>query len=594
MLRRWWPEQFLSVRKCAMTKRAISVPGFVVVWFLLQLLCLSPGLAQTAADSAATKQAGVASVEQEPDVESIPPGEVIIEGRPIFKVYEPLRSLTPAERADQIAGRIVAAAKNGLITAESTHIEERSAWSEILVGDQLIMAVTELDAKMAGKSRTELSSEYAASIFQAIHTYQAEHSWRLIFRGVLKTVGLTVVLLPLLWVIRKVRFAIRRRILLRIRKSAHLARKTFWNVTIAYLGPFMLGVGALVRWLLVIALVEIYLTVTLGFFAATRAISLSMTNWVISRLELIGEAVLNYLPNLLVLIVIAIVVYYVIRLLKLIFGEIRRGSWEIPGFYPDWADPTEKLIRTVVLISALVVTFPYLPGAGSDAFKGISIFVGILLSLGSTSAVANAIAGIILTYMRSYLVGDWVQIGDATGEVVEKTVLVTRLLTPKAEIVTIPNATVMNGYVKNFSTEANKGGVIFHTTVTIGYDAPWKTVHELLVNAALATNNVLKQPAPFVLQSALNDFFVSYELNAYTSVPREMLNIFSDLHQNIQDRFNEAGVEICSPHFSSLRDGNSVTTPSRYLGPDYSPPGFRVDVRKGRSAARSENPPHAD
>jgi len=268
----------------------------------------------------------------------------------------------------------------------------------------------------------------------------------------------------------------------------------------------------------------------------------------------------------------------------------------VPGFYPDWADPTEKLIRAFVLISALVVTFPYLPGAKSDAFRGISIFVGILLSLGSTSAVANAIAGIILTYMRSYLVGDWVQVGDTTGEVVEKTVLVTRILTPKSEIVTIPNATVMNGSVKNFSTEAKKEGVIFHTTVTIGYDAPWKTVHELLVSAALDTTNVLKQPAPFVLQSALNDFFVAYELNAYTNVPKEMLNIFSDLHQHIQDRFNEAGVEICSPHFSALRDGNSITTPSEYLKPDYDAPGFRVDVRASagnHNMATAENPPHA-
>ena len=576
-----------------MTKRAISVREFAIVWLLLQLFCLAPGLAQTAASTSDANLAGVASAGQEAiEVESIPPGDVVIEGRHILRVYEPVSSLSPAQRAEQIGKRILLAAKNGVITAESTHIEERSGWSEILVGDQMIMGVTDLDAKMAGESRSALSSEYASRIFQAIQTYQTEHSWRLIFQGIFKTVGLTVILLPLLWVIRKVRFSIRRRILRRIKKSAHLARKTFWNVTIAYLGPFMLAIGALLRWLLVLAMIEIYLTVTLGFFAATREISLTMTRWVLTRLGLLGEAVLNYLPNLLVLIVIVIVVYYVIRLLRLIFGEIRRGSWEVPGFYPDWADPTEKLIRALILISALVITFPYLPGAKSDAFKGISIFVGILLSLGSTSAVANAIAGIILTYMRSYLVGDWVQIGDATGEVVEKTVLVTRLLTPKAEIVTIPNATVMNGYVKNFSTEANKAGVIFHTTVTIGYDAPWKTVHELLVNAALATNNVLKQPAPFVLQSALNDFFVSYELNAYTSVPREMLNIFSDLHQNIQDRFNEAGVEICSPHFSALRDGNSVTTPSGYRKPDYYPPGFRVDVR--RNVASTEDPPHAD
>jgi small-conductance mechanosensitive channel len=283
----------------------------------------------------------------------------------------------------------------------------------------------------------------------------------------------------------------------------------------------------------------------------------------------------DYLPNLLVLAVIVLITNYAIRLLRLIFGEIGKGELKIGGFYPDWAEPTEKLVRMLVLVLALIVAFPYLPGAKSPAFQGISIFLGLLLSLGSSSAVANAIAGIILTYMRSFLVGDWVQIGDTTGEVTEKTLLVTRILTPKAEIITIPNATVMSGSVKNYSVEAKKG-VIFHTQVTIGYDAAWRRVHQLLVDAALSTEHVVRQPPPFVLQNALNDFYVVYELNAYTDVPRLMLNIYSELHQNIQDKFNEAGVEICSPHFSSLRDGNTIAIPEQYIPADYQAPAFRT------------------
>jgi small-conductance mechanosensitive channel len=230
-----------------------------------------------------------------------------------------------------------------------------------------------------------------------------------------------------------------------------------------------------------------------------------------------------------------------------------------------------------VLVLVIIIIFPYLPGSKSPAFQGISIFVGVLLSLGSSSAVANAIAGIILTYMRSFSVGDWVKIGDTLGEVVEKNALVTRVITMKQEIITIPNATVMNGSVMNFTREAKTTGVIFHTTVTIGYDAPWKTVHKLLINAALATNHVLHTPAPFVLQTALNDFFVAYELNAYTDVPREMQFIYSDLHQNIQDKFNEAGLEICSPHFSALRDGNTIAIPEQYRPQGYTAPAFRVN-----------------
>jgi small-conductance mechanosensitive channel len=260
----------------------------------------------------------------------------------------------------------------------------------------------------------------------------------------------------------------------------------------------------------------------------------------------------------------------------MIFGEIGKGNLAFPGFYAEWAEPTSRLIRMLVLVLVVIIIFPYLPGSKSPAFQGISIFVGVLLSLGSSSAVANAIAGIILTYMRSFAVGDWVRIGDTVGEVVEKNMLVARIVTQKREIITIPNATVMNGSVMNYTREAKNGGVIFHTTVTIGYDAPWKTVHQLLIDAARATEHVLHTPAPFVLQTALNDFYVSYELNAYTDVPIEMQFIYSELHENIQDRFNEAGVEICSPHFSSLRDGNTIAIPAQNRPRGYTAPAFRV------------------
>jgi small-conductance mechanosensitive channel len=287
-----------------------------------------------------------------------------------------------------------------------------------------------------------------------------------------------------------------------------------------------------------------------------------------------------------------LVTHYAIRLIRLIFGEISKGQLKLRGFYSDWAELTEKLVRMLLLVLALIVAFPYLPGAKSPAFQGISIFLGVLLSLGSSSAVANAIAGIILTYMRSFLVGDWVQIGDTMGEVVEKTLLVTRVLTPKAEIITIPNATVMSGSVKNYSVEAKKSGVIFYTAVTIGYDAPWRTVHQLLTNAAVATAHVLPQPVPFVLQRRLDDFYVVYELNAFTDCPSQMLTIYSELHQNIQDKFNEAGVEICSPHFSSLRDGNVIAIPQQYIKPDYQPSGFRVrasEAQNGNALQEQEN-----
>jgi len=242
----------------------------------------------------------------------------------------------------------------------------------------------------------------------------------------------------------------------------------------------------------------------------------------------------------------------------------------------------------LILAAAVIVAFPYLPGSESPAFKGISVFLGVLLSLGSTSAVAHAVAGTILTYMRAFQVGDFVRIGTDVGEVMEKTLLVTRICTQKKEVVTIPNGTVLGGVVINYSAEARQKGVIFHTTVTIGYNAPWRQVHELLISAALATEGVLPEPAPFVVQTALNDFYVAYELNAYTVNPKNMQNIYSSLHQNIQDKFNEAAVEINSPHYTSLRDGNRTTIPESYLPSNYQNPVFAIQEVNGLQMSPTE------
>lgn len=562
-----------------MKKRLVSLSLALLFWVLLDSLCPMSSLAQQNFSAPPATQNQHASPEPSLPVEGVAqPAQVTIEGRgPILTVFETVGGLTPEQRAAGIKGRIVAIARSGASTL-AARLEPHEGWTAILVGDQVIMAVTNADARAAGKSRQQMATEYADKITSAIHNYQEEHSWRMILQGGLKTIVLTLVLVGVLWFIRRVRSMFYGRIEKRIVASAQPEQKSAWNIAVAYIGPIMLGIGAILRWLFILALLEAYLTISFGFFSVTRDISLTVTKWVVSQLEFLAESGLNYLPNLLIIAVIALITRYVLRLLRLFFGEIGKGNLKIRGFYPDWAEPTEDLVRMLVLVLAVVVAFPYLPGAKSPAFQGISIFLGVLLSLGSSSAVANAIAGVILTYMRSFLVGDWVQIGDTTGEVVEKNLLVTRVLTPKEEIITLPNATVMSGSVKNYSVEAKKSGVIFHTTATIGYDAPWRTVHELLIDAARATKHVLKEPAPFVLQNGLDDFYVEYELNAYTDVPREMLNIFSELHQNIQDKFNEAGVEICSPHFSSLRDGNIIAIPEQYIKANYEAPGFRVQA----------------
>jgi small-conductance mechanosensitive channel len=561
-----------------MKKTAIRVCVASVVCLLPCSHCLFAMVSQQAASQATPQAAGnvAGNAPNIAEAEAVPAGQVEIEGRPVLTVYEPIGTLTPSARAEAIAGRVLHVAQDSNILPDAIHLQPRDAWTEIVADGLMIMAVTEADAKGAGKSREELAQEDAGNIRQAVVTYRQEHSWRMLFRGAVKAAVATLVLLIAFWLVRRLSSFLRNQVGKRIRSNIIQGQKSAWHIFVGYLGPIVLTLGSILRWFVILALLEAYLTVTLSFFSATREISLTTTAWVLSQLKFLATSLVDYLPNLLLIAVITIITYYVIRLIRLISVKVREGDLSIRGFYPDWAEPTEKLIRVMVIALALVVAFPYLPGAKSPAFRGISIFLGVLLSLGSSSAVANAISGVILTYMRSFLIGDWVQIGDTMGEVIERNLLVTRLLTPKAEIIAIPNATIMSGPVKNYSIEAKKAGVILYTTVSIGYSTPWEKVHELLRSAAVATTHVLKSPEPFVLQRALNDFYVSYELNAYTDTPREVLNIFSELHQNIQNRFNDAGVEICSPHFAALRDGNAVSMPEEYLRSGSKVPGFRV------------------
>jgi small-conductance mechanosensitive channel len=326
----------------------------------------------------------------------------------------------------------------------------------------------------------------------------------------------------------------------------------------------------------VIILLDVYITFVLRQFPWTQEIAASLTGYVLAPLTHIAQGFLDYLPNIFFVAITILVTYLVTKCVHFFFNEVGRGTITLGGFQPEWADSSYKIVRFLIIAFSLVVIFPYLPGSESPAFKGVSVFLGVLLSLGSSSVISNVIAGVILTYTGAFKLGDRVKIADTVGDVLEKTLLVTRVRTIKNVDITIPNALVLGSHVINYSSSAQAFGLILNTTVTIGYDAPWRKVHEALLTAAKATEHILPLPEPFVLQTALNDFYVSYELNAYTDKSHGMARIYSALHQNIQDRFNEAGIEIMSPHFSALRDGNQTTIPTDYLPEDYHPPTFRV------------------
>ncbi|MEN8163243.1 MAG: mechanosensitive ion channel domain-containing protein [Acidobacteriota bacterium] len=302
-------------------------------------------------------------------------------------------------------------------------------------------------------------------------------------------------------------------------------------------------------------------SICLGLFSWTAHISRAFPRMVKDLFVKVGHGMVAFIPDLLMIGVICILAWYAIRLVHLVFQGIETERIRIRGFYPEWAVPTFRLVKMLMIVFAFVVAWPYLPGSESKAFQGISIFVGVLVSLGSSSAIGNIVAGIALIYMRAFKLGDMVRISDVEGIVVERSVFVTRVRTPKNVEVSIPNGKVMADQIVNFNAQVKKKGLIHHTKLSIGYDVDWRTVRDLLLTAAAKTEGVEEIPEPFVRQVELGDFSVVYELNVTIHQPHHLPKITSDLHANILDGFNEAGIEIMSPEFAALRDGNAVTIP---------------------------------
>ncbi len=304
---------------------------------------------------------------------------------------------------------------------------------------------------------------------------------------------------------------------------------------------------------LVTIFVAVYFSLPLLFsiFPITEKWATTLFGWVFTPAKSALNGVINFIPDFFTILVIYYIFKYCLQIAKFFAQQVEEGDVEINGFHADWAQPTFDIFRVLMYAFMLILVFPYLPGSSSAAFQGVSVFLGVLLSLGSSNAIANVIAGLVITYMRPFKVGDRVNIGEITGDVIEKTLLVTRIRTTKNEEVTVPNATVLSSNTTNYTsnTKSEDSGLILYTKVTMDYEVPWKKVHELLINAALKTEHVLQEPKPFVLNTSLDDFYVSYQINVYTKEAGLQNSIYSDLHQNIQDACREAGIEMIAPAY---------------------------------------------
>jgi len=509
---------------------------------------------------------------------------VSVEGNQIFLIYESIGSVTAEQRAAAVSQRVrkLIYSNDDLSTITGADSPYGTA---VMLGDKVLTIVTDEDAKHYHASRPVVANYLAARVRDAVAQGRSEHTPRFLIQASIKALVTLAIYVAIVWLIVRIG-----RWLL---KKLHSASTRIGGITIQRsqllagerIAAILINGVRLVRVLLLISLTWVFLATEFNYFPWTREHGELLLNYVVRPVRLVGLAFLNYVPNLFYIAVIVTVMYFVLRFVRSLLREVERGNIRISSFYPEWAQPTYKILRFLLIAFTAVVVYPYLPGENSPAFKGIGIFIGVLFSLGSTSAVANVVAGVILIYTRGFRVGDWVRIGDNMGEVTQQTMLATHLKTIKNEEIILPNSVILGGYVTNYSMLAENNGLVLYTSVTIGYDQPWRKIHELLIEAALKTKNILPTPAPFVLQTALDDSYVQYEINAYTDKPLLMVFTYSDLRANIQDAFFNAGVEIMSPTFHAVRDGNRTAMPREFLPPDYRPRGFRVEKDDAASAA---------
>jgi small-conductance mechanosensitive channel len=561
----------------------VEVPGGVIMSiarfpqgtrpFLLALLALSCMAPSTGAQSAVAPSASQSASEQARDPEAWPDVALVqIDGRTLFPVAG-LYTHPAAERARAIADRISKAAEARADSSDTLTFAEAELGTQIFAGDRLMLLVSEADARLEDLPRVHVASIRRMQIRQAIEAYRSERSRDRLVGAAIRAAGATVLLVVLLlllaWLRRRIGNAAQLLVRTRVKdvkiQSLEILRAESLHKAIEG------SIGA-VRVVAVLVLLFLYLNYILSLMPWTRALAHGMLGYVLDPVRTMGKGLIDYLPNLLFLTVLALLMKLVLWLLRLITTSIARGVVKLPSFHAEWAWPTYGLVRFGVVALMLVIAFPYIPGSSSPAFQGVSIFVGVLFSLGSSSLMGNLVAGYSLVYWRALRVGDRVQIGDVLGEVVEMRHMVTHLRTPKNEEVVIPNSLILSGKIVNYSSLAKERGLILHTTVGIGYEVPWRQVEAMLLVAAGRTRSLLAEPKPFVLQRGLGDFAVTYELNAYTDSPLRMLASYNELHGNILDVFNEHGVQIMTPAYEGDPPEPKVVSKENWHASPATPP----------------------
>lgn len=515
---------------------------------------------------------------------SDPPATLTFANRKILELRATIAGRPPAVRASQAAdtvGRIVEQKPDAQVT-----MRRYDQGIVLNLGDQPVVVVFAVDADpLAGETMQAKADAAAAKLTVAVReAEELRHPQRLV-RGALVALGATILYALAIWMLIRIDIKVASSVhdaterglkrlpggeIMVIARTPHLARR------------LLTFIGVLIGLLLTYS----WLTIVLRRFPYTRPWGESLRSGLFSAAGSAGRAFLEQAPNLLAVLAIVLLTRLAVRLVNFAFRVVEEGRVTMPGVHPETAQPTRRIAVVLLWLFALILSYDFLPGAQSDVFKGVSVFIGLIVSLGSSGVMNQVMSGMMVTYSRAVRVGDFVRIGEVEGTVTHLGTLSTKVRNARNEEITIPNAVVASSAAVNFSRHADTDGVFTPTSVTINYDTPWRQVQALLVLAADRTAGIRKQPKPVVLQTALGDFGVTYALLVCLEQPNRRLATLAALHANIQDAFNEFGVQIMVPAYEGDPGEPKVVPPSRWFVAPATPEGVAV---KSPAAAEIRN-----
>lgn len=513
----------------------------------------------------------------EGDAQEMHSAPVVVDGVILFRVRG-TSAYPAATRARNIAGRIEALAADPAFSPASLALEHQATATLVRAGEVSIMTVADADARLERVDRQLLAQVIRQRVGEAIDGWRRDRNPQVLQRRALYALGATMLLVLALWIGHRLFRHLSVALEARFRARVHDLRfKSFQVVRAEQVCRLLNRAHGLLWMLVLLAGLYVYLHSVLSLFPWTRGLARDLFTFLLEPLRTLGLGLIKIVPKLLFLLVLFLVTRLVLKLLRLFFDGVATGAVVLPNFEAEWAWPTFRLVRLVLVAFAVIIAYPYIPGSETGVFKGISIFIGVLFSLGSSSLIGNLIAGYSMIYRRAFKAGDRVKIGECLGDVEQVRLLVTQLRTPKNEVVVIPNSTILGGEVVNYNTLAQKQGLILHTTVGIGYKTPWRQVEAMLLEAAVRTPGLLREPPPFVLLTALGDFCVTYEINVYCAEPQAMPRLYAELHRSVLDLFNEYGVQIMTPAYEGDPEQPKVVPKEQWYAAPARPPGGKPE-----------------